>query len=98
MPGHNLWRAQVPFGAGYLSSKEVLSRDLPYLRGWLLSLLAALSAWGLLSVTSLLRNSRRQAEMEAPLPGPCWRALFRKWWGGYLACNYCAFGLAGLKV
>lgn len=43
-------------------------------QGWLLSLLAALSAWGLLSVTSLLRNSRRQAEMETPLSGPCWKA------------------------
>lgn len=47
----------------------------------LLSLLAALSAPGLLSVTSLLRNSWRQAEMGAPVPGPCQSTLLRKWGG-----------------
>lgn len=68
-------------GAHYLKSKErpALSES------WLLSLLAALSAPGLLSVTSLLRNSRRQAEMGAPVPGPCQSTLLRKWGGIWLA-------------
>lgn len=91
-PSESVW--------GGLSWKQGCAQQGPALsERWLLSLLAALSAPGLLSVTSLLRNSRRQEEMGAPVPGPCWSTLFRKWGGGgYLACNYCAFGLSGLKV
>lgn len=64
---------------GGLSRKQGDAQQGPALsERWLLSLLAALSAPGLLSVTSLLRNSRRQAEMGAPVPGPCRSALFRK--------------------
>lgn len=63
------------------------------LQGWLLSLLTVFLALGLLSVTSLLRNSRRQAETGSSVPGPC---CFRS--RGDLARNYRAFGLAGLKV
>ena len=71
---------------GGLSRKQGGAQQGPALsERCLLSLLAVLFAPGLLSVTSLLRNSRRQAEMGAPVPGPCWSALFRKWGGIWLA-------------
>lgn len=74
-PSESVW--------GGLSWKQGCAQQGPALsERWLLSLLAALSAPGLLSVTSLLRNSRRQEEMGAPVPGPCWSTLFRKCGGG----------------
>lgn len=83
---------------GYLGSEEVLSRDLPYRGAGCCLSSRAFSAPGLLSVTSLLRNSRRQEEMGASVPGPCRRARGFGCGGGDLACNYRASGLAGLKV
>lgn len=88
MPGHNLQRAQVPFGKrlGWVIWEARRSRQGPALsEHWLLSLLEALSAPGLLSVTALLSNSRRQAEMGAPVPGPSRSTLFRKWDGGVVS-------------
>lgn len=69
---------------GYLGSEGVLSRDLPYRGAGCCLSSRAFSAPGLLSVTSLLRNSRRQEEMGASVPGPCRSARLRKWGGSGL--------------
>lgn len=63
--GALVWLCLMPGGLSGQCGGMALSQS------WLLSLLTVFLALGLFSVTSLVRNSRRQAEMGASVPGPC---------------------------